>query len=989
MALFGLFKETPEKAPALNSELGDTGTTIYNGMISGEEYNSDLSGTSKYSVYDKMRKGDATVAASLKVIKLPLRSANWYVKPAGEDALQIEQAKFIEYNLKEAMSTTWDDFIREALLMLDYGVFVFEKVFGYVEYEGKQYIGWKKFASRHPRTVQSWKMIAAQKDGITQVTNSKGSVEIPIEKLLIFTNEKEGDNWEGISILRSAYKSWFFKDVFEQIDAMAFERQGLGVPYCKLPSGYTPKDKTDAVEIVKNLRANEKAYVVYPEGYEIGFMDMGANKVRDPKSSIEYHNRQIVLNVLAQFLMLGAGGSSGSYSLSEDQSDFFYDSLQAIAKNIKDVVNKYAIQQLCDINWPGTKEYPTLEVDEIGAIDKVKFATAINTLVGANIIKLNTNDEKYIRKEMDLPDEPEKDEDDNETENLLTELELLSVDVAGEGEPEQPAEIKQTMSEEDDEDIRQFNEALKDEMMFKAPVSVDTKQKISQALKDYWASKGHSADVTQIENSGNSIADAKRRIDELKSVVENFRTKSALIKDTKTKKAFNKSVKDKIAEIQKMIKAGKEGIKAEKDRQKGAKDNINAPIKERKAALRKSRLEKRVEKDQLRIEKLEKQYDSTDSPSKRKEIKDRIQEVKDMMADRKERLAEMDNTLFNDQGQKKNLHLLSETFKPYREYTFAEKKVNFGNLKKEFEKKEAEFEALLSKALKEEQKGLLKKFERAIKDKDYLAIQDISLSYTGKYKDQIFEKMKELYNFGKNTVAAEIKVTPPQSPKEEMDRLKVQAGLIVEDHETRIMTKAKIETINSISKGTEPKKAIGRVEKVMAAAIKEVSKNTASIIASGSINGGRRLTQMTHKNDIHALQRSELLDDRTCNFCMSLDGRTFSVDDPFTGEDQFHSNCRGIWVEIMKDESELPEITGAPNSLLDRYDSINDFKQLKMPKLTKDSVASDFVKTEYVKEIANRENKIKKYEKDGNYPNRIEIHKKAIKDMQKVIDNLK
>jgi len=782
-----LFRETPAvKVPSLDNELGDTGTTIYNGMIAGEEYNADLSGTSKYRVYDKMRKGDATVAASLKVLKLPLRSANWYVKPAGEDELQKLQAEFIEYNLKEAMSKTWDDFLRETLLMLDYGVFVFEKVFTNLEYNGKQYIGWKKFASRHPRTINAWKMKDGVSDGVTQVTTSKGTIEIPIEKLLIFTNEKEGDNWEGISILRSAYKSWFFKDIFEQIDAMAFERQGLGVPYCKLPSGYKDADRTAAVEIVKNLRANEKAYVVYPDGYEVGFMDMGAGKVRDPKASIEYHNRQIVLNVLAQFLMLGATGTGGSYALSEDQSDFFYDSLQSVAKNIKDIVNKYAIKQLIDINWPGTKEYPTLEVDEIGSVDKVAFANSINSLVGANVLNPDKDLEDYVRKELDLPEAME-------------------------------------------------------------------------------------ADETPVDQAA---LDAEKKAEEAQKII-----------------------------------------------------------------------------DQKKIE--------------------------DAKVQASERI------------KKKSSKTLNEEFKAYRELTFAEKKVSFGNIKYELDTKELEFSEILSKSFNEEKKNLLKQFKEAISEKDYLKIQDICISNKSQYRTEMFEKMKQIYNYGKNTVSAEINVPTPASPKEDMDRLFTQAAIISDDHESRTLIKAKIKAIDAIAKGVDANKAIGDVETALNESIDGLGRQAASIVAVGAFNQGRRFTQKQNLPDIYAMQRSELLDEVTCDFCLSLDGRTVSPDDPWVNEDQFHSNCRGIWVEIMNNEAELPEIEDVPKLLDNHYAGINDIKPLTAPKVEKDSPAADLIKEEYAKEIASREAKIKEYEAQDLYPDRVKAHKKKIASMKKILKKLK
>jgi phage gp29-like protein len=992
MGLFSnIFKETPKALPpAMSDEMGDTGTTIYNGYISGEEYNADLTGVGKYTVYDKMRKGDATVAASLKVLKLPLRAANWYVEPAGEDDLQKVQAKFIEYNLMSAMSIPWDDFLRQSLLMLEYGVFVFEKVFDYVEFEGKTYIGWKKFAPRHPRTISQW--TTNKGDGITQQKTGGESVEIPIEKLIIFINEREGDNWEGISILRSAYKNWFFKDIFEQIDAMAFERQGLGVPYCKVPNGASAQDKENAKTLVKNLRANEKAYVVYPDGYEVGFLDMGAAKTRDPKNSIEYHNRQIVLNILAQFLMLGTDGAGGSYALSKDQSDFFYDSLQAIAKNISDTINKYAIKQLIDLNWPGTKDYPSLCYDDIGSIDKQKFAETVNKLVGAQIITVDDKLEQYIRQELDLPDKPETDEDDDALEQMQTDLDLMGVDIAGAQIAAQPPEVQKTMTEEDIEDEMQFNEMIEDEILIFAAqgqaVSEDTKQKISQALKDYWAARGHGTDIEQVSTSQDNIVDAQRRIQELKTVINNFKSKASAIKDPKIKKAFNKSVKEKVDEIKSMIKAGQEGIKKEKASAAEAKKNIKQDTKQKSFELRKKRLGQRIEKDLTRIEKLDKEIDKTDSASKKQALRDRLESAKELLKERQERLKDLEDG-GGSFSEKKKFKEQFEKFKGWRALTAAEKKVNFGNIQNEMDKKQAEFEKLLGQTLSEEKDGLFKKFEKAIAKKDYKAIQDIALAYNGKYKSEIFDKMKELYNLGKNSAASEMKINPPASAKEDMERLNAQATILTEDHNIKVMTKTKITVLDGMAKNETQAKIISRAETAFATAITELSQRTASIITGGSIGQGRRLTQNKNKSIIYAYQRSELLDNRVCSFCASIDGRVVSVDDPFAQEDIFHSNCRGMWVEIMKDEAELPEITGIPDGIDKTYEGVNDFKQLKTPIVDKKSLASEFIQEQYKKEITTRENKIKKYETAGTFPNRVEAHKTKIATMKKVLDKLK
>jgi hypothetical protein len=529
------------------------------------------------------------------------------------------------------------------------------------------------------------------------------------------------------------------------------------------------------------MRVNEKAYVVYPDGYEVGFMDMGAGKVRDPKASIEHHNRQICLSVLAQFLMLGAT-STGSYALSKDQSDFFYDSLQATSNNIKDTINKYAIQQLIDINWPGTKEYPKLEVDKIGALDKQAFATAINALVGARMITPDEDLEKAVRDEMDLPEAMEVDED------VVDEIE-----------------------------------------------------------------KADAATKTKIEQ----------------------------------------------------------------------------------------------------------------------------QKLEDAKVQASERI------------KKKNLRALNEAFKPYRELTFAEKKVNFGNIKNELDNKELEFSELLSQSFNEERKILLEQFKEAIESKDYLKLQDITLSNKSKYKDQIFEKMKQLYNFGKNTVASEMNVAPSQSPKEDMDRLMTQASIISDDHENRALIKAKIKAIDSIAKATEIGKAMSNVEKALTDSIEGLGKQTSGVLTTSALNQGRRFTQKENEVAIYAIQRSELLDETTCDFCLSMDGRTLDKNSPWFDEDEFHSNCRGMWVEILEEETEHPDIEEVPQIIEDKYNGVNDIKPLKTPKVDKNSPAADLIKEEYAQEIKDREAKIKDYEEQNSYPDRVAAHKKKIALMKQVLKKLK
>ena len=389
-------------------EIGGTGTIFVGGVISGEEYNRDLAGLKGLQIIDQMRKGDATVRASLMSVKLPIRATNWFIKPASDDPKDIEIAEFIDQNLFKEMTITWADFLRQALLHLDYGRMVFEIVYKQLD-DGR--IGWHKFAPRLPATIFKWQTEDNQ-DGVTQFLPTGGYVSIPIEKLIIFVNDKEGDNWEGISLIRPAYKHWYIKDSLYKIDALAFERQGLGIPFVKPPLGANLQEEDKAEELLKNLRANEESHLKIPQGWGFGFMDMNAGSLRNIQPTILHHDRQIVKNVLAQFLELGASGASGSFALSQDQSRLFLLSLQAVARHIAEAINKFAIPRLVDFNFE-VKEYPELDFAKIGQVDFDKLSTALQRLSQSGVLTPDEDLEAHIRETMELPEMMEDADDDD------------------------------------------------------------------------------------------------------------------------------------------------------------------------------------------------------------------------------------------------------------------------------------------------------------------------------------------------------------------------------------------------------------------------------------------------------------------------------------------------------------------------------------------------------------------------------------------------
>jgi len=378
------------------SEIGSTGiASNYNGFMR-EEYNAELRDQLGMRKYDKMRRSDASVRSALRLIKTPILSARWFIQPQSESSKDVEIAQHVHHALFHYMSISWTQVLWEALLMLDFGHYAFEKV--YIEYDGKMY--WQKLAPRHPLDEVGWVWDShGGPVGIRYVgPDLARDVYIPVEKLAVFSFDREAGDLRGISALRSAYKHWYFKENLYKIDAIQKERHGVGVPIIKLPPGYSPQDRVTAHELGRNLRSNEKAHVVLPPFWEVMFAKLEGQPVSALESA-EHHSNMIFQNILAEFM------TADSASSDDAKMEIFLKSTRYIAEIIRDVFNMYCIPQLVDMNYdvePG--EYPELRVRRIGDTQDWRMISfALRNLIGAQVIQPDDRLDEWAREEMDLP----------------------------------------------------------------------------------------------------------------------------------------------------------------------------------------------------------------------------------------------------------------------------------------------------------------------------------------------------------------------------------------------------------------------------------------------------------------------------------------------------------------------------------------------------------------------------------------------------------
>lgn len=404
--------KTPQSR--ISEEMGGTGTFNYGGFIRGEDFNPEMDSLTAVRNLDVMRRSDAQTNSSLQVISQPIRSADKSVDPAGATPEDEAVADFIEWNLFSGESIVWDDFLRQALLMLVFGNYVFEKVWDVQQkgdYKGHLYL--RKLGPRPPKTIWQWFTDeAGELISIKQLAVKAGTfqfLDIPVEKLVIFVYNKEGDNYAGMSILRSAYPHWVIKNNLYVVDAIRAVRFGAGIPKAKLQKGYAPNknDEANLVNTLMGMSSHQFSYIIEPEDVEISILvPQGAQGGAQILPTINHHNEMITRNVMATFLDMGGRSMGGSAALGSSAMDFFTNAVISVADLIEDVVNKQIIVPLVDANFDidTLSGYPTLRFTGIKQDNLKDMAAVVTSLAGAGMSFSDLETQNTFRNRLGLPE---------------------------------------------------------------------------------------------------------------------------------------------------------------------------------------------------------------------------------------------------------------------------------------------------------------------------------------------------------------------------------------------------------------------------------------------------------------------------------------------------------------------------------------------------------------------------------------------------------
>lgn len=408
-------------------EIGRIGSRRSLNGIMYEEFLPELRGIRGVEVYKEMADNDSTIGGILFAVENLMRQCEFTIDPAGNSAKDKEAAEFVEQCMYD-MTSTWTDTLSEILSFITYGwsyhEIVYKRRMGKTKDEdlSSKYddglIGWKRLPIRSQETLYEWRYKEGTDDleGMVQMPPPDyGMLFIPKDKALHFVTRSRKNNPEGRSILRTAYKDWYFKKRIQEIEGIGIERDLAGFPVLKAPEGMDIWDKDDddmkqalanAEAIITGVRRDSREGLVLPDGWELQLLSSGSRRQFDTNAIINRYDTKIAMSVLADFLQIGHE-NVGSFALVDNKTKMFALAVGTYLDVICEVFNNQAIPRLIDINgdhFKGITDYPEMRHGDIEDANLEKIGAFLQQMAGSGLLTPDDEMEDYVRQIGNLPE---------------------------------------------------------------------------------------------------------------------------------------------------------------------------------------------------------------------------------------------------------------------------------------------------------------------------------------------------------------------------------------------------------------------------------------------------------------------------------------------------------------------------------------------------------------------------------------------------------
>jgi phage gp29-like protein len=412
-------------------EYGATGIDLMDGR-SYDEFLTELRGIRGLRTLREMAENDPISGAMLTALTNLTRAATFSTQPADESEEAQDAAGFM-VDVFESFDEgyTFDDLINEACSMYTYGWAIQEVVYKRRE-DGN--IGLSRLGIRVQQTIDKFELDDNNRVvGVWQDPTTGPYAFIPGDKIIHWTTTTDRGNPYGRSLLRNAYKSYYYKTQIQEVEALSTARELNGLPVVSVPgdllSAAANGDKSaqETVDsyrkIARDLRFGSQAGVILPSDMYQNTSDANLQYSNNPKVSlrllasegtrnidtdtvIKRYASDQARSILADMLLLGSD-SRGSYALSQSKTDLFTQSVKAHVNRFVETINQQLIPKIWSVNGFDPNTMPKMVVSEIAPTDLSVLGDYVKSLAGAGVMISDEEAQNHLKTQAGIPTDNE------------------------------------------------------------------------------------------------------------------------------------------------------------------------------------------------------------------------------------------------------------------------------------------------------------------------------------------------------------------------------------------------------------------------------------------------------------------------------------------------------------------------------------------------------------------------------------------------------
>lgn len=411
-------------------EMGGTGLDWSSGVVL-DEFHPKLAGRQAVEVYRTMRDNCAVIGAFELQKDAHITQAGYSVQESKEGGPQSKLARDLAEQSLEDMDGSFTDELSDMLTFPAFGFSLHEPVFkirrGDHELSALRSkhddgrFGIRKIAVRRQETIDRWEFDESGEwlAAVQRFPTNLRDVTLPRERLLHITTQSNRGNPQGRSVYRNAYRSWWYLERIQQLEAIGVEKDMAGVLVFQVPAEYMVEGATSAQQaqveayrqMVERARAGKNAGFVVPSkvsddgtptGFELSALQSGGRRPMDVDGIIKRLESRIAVSFLGEGVLLGMQGDTGSWALSSSKTRSLALVLGGFMRRIEEAMNQVFLRLTLLNGLPGAVA-PTFEFGDIEKEDLTEMSTALGAFADRGFVGPTPEIERYILQKLELP----------------------------------------------------------------------------------------------------------------------------------------------------------------------------------------------------------------------------------------------------------------------------------------------------------------------------------------------------------------------------------------------------------------------------------------------------------------------------------------------------------------------------------------------------------------------------------------------------------